>query len=291
MSSKTNRNDKANQRRAAIEQIRKEQQAQERRRAILGAAAVGVIVIALVVAIIIGTRPKHAGVAKAGPQIVPAAATTAYGATTTEQPIRKVTNTTGVPGVIAYDTTGWPQNSKLPNGIAIQHNHVGGPVQYSVTPPVGGDHNPTWMNAGVYTAPVPSERAVHDLEHGAVWITYRPNLPQSQIQALEAFVGKQSLIDESGNNANRYIIMSPWSDNSLPAPIVISAWGYQLYATSPTDARLQQFVDTFRHSQKYTPEYGSPVDGVPINSGTGANQLGGGQPALYGSKYANPKNY
>ena len=291
MSSKTNRNEKANQRRAAIEQIRKEQQAKERRRALLGAGAVGAIIIVLVVLIIIGTRPKHAGLAKAGPQILPAAATTADGAATVEKPIRRVTNTTGIPGVIAYDTTGWPQGSKLPNGIPIAHNHVTGPIQYSVLPPVGGDHNPTWMNAGVYTAAVPSERAVHDLEHGAVWITYRPNLPTSEIQAIEAFAGKQTLIDESGNNANRYMVVSPWANNSLPAPIVLSSWGYQLYVTSPTDPRMQKFVDLFRHNPKYTPEYGSPVDGVPINSGTGADQLGGGQPALYGSKYANPTHY
>jgi hypothetical protein len=215
----------------------------------------------------------------------------ADGPATVEKPIRKVPNTTGVPGVIAYDTTGWPQGSKSPNGIAIAHNHVTGPIQYSVLPPVGGDHNPTWMNAGVYTSALPSERAVHDLEHGAVWITYRPNLPKSEIQAIEKFAGGQSMIDEGGTNANRYMVVSPWADNSLPAPIVLSSWGYQLYVTSPTDPRMQQFVNTFRHNQKYTPEFGAAVDGVPINSGSSANQLGGGQPPLYGSKYANPTNY
>lgn len=289
MSSKTNRNDKANERRAAIEQIRKEQQAKERRRAILGAGAVGAVLVVLVVLIIIGTQPKHAGLAKAGPQTLPAAPTTAFGATTVEKPVTKVANTTGIKGVIAYDTTGWPGNGTSGPG-AFPHNHVQGPIKYSVFPPAGGDHNGIWMNAGVYTAPVPSERAVHDLEHGAVWITYRPNLPKSEIDAIEKFAGGQSMIDEQ-NNANRFMLVSPWADNTLPAPIVLSSWGYQLYVTSPTDPRMQQFVNKFRHSQTYSPEYGSAVDGVPINSGSGATRVGGGQPALYGSKYANPNNY
>ncbi|MGN6162206.1 MAG: DUF3105 domain-containing protein [Marmoricola sp.] len=248
------------------------------------------MLIVLIVLIIIGTRPKHAGLAKAGPQILPTAPTAATGAATVEKPVQKIANSTGIKGVIAYNTTGWPGNGTTPTG-ALPHNHVTGPITYSVLPPAGGDHNPIWMNAGVYTAPVPSERAVHDLEHGAIWITYRPGLPTSEVQAIEKFAGDQSLIDESGNNANRFMLVSPWADKSLPAPIVLSAWGYQLYVTSPTDPRMQQFVNMFRHSQKYSPEYGSAVDGVPINAGSGANQLGGGQPALYGSKYANPAHY
>ena len=75
--------------------------------------------------------------------------------------------------MVAYDTTGWPATSKNgPAGKGLGHNHVTGPVTYSVTPPVGGDHNAIWMNCGVYSQQVPTERAVHNMEHGAVWITY-----------------------------------------------------------------------------------------------------------------------
>lgn len=280
MSSKTNRNEKANQRRAAIEQIRKEQQAKERRRALLGGGAVGAVVIVLVVLIIIGTRGHHAP-ASSGPQVLPAAVSTS-GQSTVEKPATKLPNTTGIPGVIVYATKGWPANGPGTAAQALPHNHVDGPVTYSMTPPAGGDHNGTWMNAGVYTSPIPSERAVHNLEHGAVWITYRPNLPASQVKALQDFVGKQSLIDEGQYGKNRFVDMSPWANNSLPAPIVISAWGYQLYVTSPTDPRLQQFVNKFRHNQTYSPEFGSPVDGSPVSVG--------GRAAMYGDTLANPAN-
>ena len=83
-----------------------------------------------------------------------------------------------------------------PSSGTLGHDHVPGPVTYAVTPPVGGPHNAIWMNAGVYTKPVPSERAVHNLEHGAVWITYRPNLPADQVAQLVDFFKKQSMIDE-----------------------------------------------------------------------------------------------
>ena len=189
---------------------------------------------------------------------------------------------TGISGVVAYDTAGWPTNSAGNTASALPHNHVNGPVVYSVVPPVGGDHNGTWMNAGVYTKPIPSERAVHNLEHGAVWITYRPNLPASQVKALQDFVGKQSLIDEGAYGKNRYMDLSPWTDNTLPSPIVISAWGYQLYVTSATDPRLQQFVNKFRHNQTYTPEFGAAVDGTPVSVG--------GRAAMYGDTLANPAN-
>ncbi|MCU1528536.1 MAG: hypothetical protein JWP75_2299, partial [Frondihabitans sp.] len=81
-------------------------------------------------------------------------------------------------------------------------------------------------------------------------------------------------------NANRYVDLTPWASNDLPSKIVISAWGHQLRVSSATDPRLQRFVDTFRHNATYTPEFGAPVDGVPVETG--------GRPALDGSRNANP---
>jgi hypothetical protein len=209
----------AGARQARLEQIRKEQKAAERRRMILGSAALVVVVAVLVVGIVVGvTKNSNKKAAVAGRQIIPAAVT---GATTVQPKPAIVPNTTGIAGVVAYDTKGYPAAGTADSGT-LGHDHVPGPVKYAVLPPVGGPHNGVWMNAGVYDQPVPTERAVHDLEHGAVWITYRPNLPAAQVKALQDLVGKQSMIDESGNS-NRYMDLSPWADNSLPSPIVISS--------------------------------------------------------------------
>jgi hypothetical protein len=281
------KNDKAQDRREKAAALRRAEQAKVRRRRIIGLAiAVVVVVVAVVIGIVVivsqGTKsPATSSVG--GSQIVP---TTPTGTTTVQSTPKRVANTSGIRGVLAWDTDGWPGDGTAHTG-ALEHDHVAGPVKYAVLPPVGGPHNAIWMNAGVYTKPVPSERAVHNLEHGAVWITYDPDLSKAKIAKLTAFVGKQSEISEPQASAsspagqsNRYMDLTPWATNSLPSSIVISAWGHQLRVTSPTDPRLQQFVDKFRHNATYSPEYGAAVDGIPI--------LTGGRPAIDGSTKANP---
>lgn len=234
--------------------------------------AVGAVVIfaGAVTAVVVSSSGNHQRSAgtSAG-EVRPAPLT---GATTIEKVASRVADTSGIDGVLAWDTTGWPGDGSTHAG-ALQHDHVAGPVRYAVLPPVGGPHSAVWMNAGVYTSPVPNERAIHNLEHGAVWITYNPDLPAGPVAQLTAFVTKQASISEAPASAgakassNRYIDLSPWVSNTLPSPIVISAWGHQLRLTSTADPRLQRFVDTFRHSRVYNPEYGESVDGIPVSTG------------------------
>jgi len=243
---------------------------------VAGAVAVALVVVGIGVGVF--SNLHHAAASTTTHQIAPAAVS---GSTTVQQTPQRVKNPTSITGVLAWNTAGYP-GPGTPGPGTLSHDHVAGPVTYAVTPPVGGPHNATWMNAGVYTTPIPSERAVHNLEHGAVWITYRPDLPASQVAQLVSFFRHQSMIPEpsDGGRSNRFVDLSPWASNDLPSPIVISSWGYQLRVTSPTDPRLQQFVDTFRHSRTYSPEYGSPADGIPVQTG--------GQPAVNGSSKANP---
>ena len=126
-------------------------------------------------------------------------------------------------------------------------NHVQGKVNYPQTPPAGGDHNPIWLNCGIYTSPVANENAVHDLEHGAVWITYRPDLAKADIDKLTKYAKGQTYLD-----------LSPYPD--LPAPVVVSAWGKQLKLTGASDPRLEAFVKKYKQGSQ-TPEPGSPCTG------------------------------
>jgi putative peptide zinc metalloprotease protein len=125
--------------------------------------------------------------------------------------------------------------------------HVESPVAYAETPPVGGAHAPVWQNCGFYDAPVRSENAVHSLEHGAVWITHRPELPVEQIDTLRRLASNQP-----------YVLVSPF--DGLPSPVVASAWGRQLYLDSSHDARLVEFVRAFRLGPQ-APERGGPCSG------------------------------
>ena len=129
----------------------------------------------------------------------------------------------------------------------LARDHVTGPVVYPQTPPVGGKHSATWQNCGVYSAPVHNENAVHSLEHGAMWITYRPDLPVAEIATI--------VNDTSGE---AYALVSPYP--GLPSPIVASAWGLQLKLNSASDPRLKSFIETYK-SGSHAPEPGGECTG------------------------------
>ncbi|MBC7760920.1 MAG: DUF3105 domain-containing protein [Candidatus Saccharibacteria bacterium] len=124
--------------------------------------------------------------------------------------------------------------------------HVQGPVTYDQTPPAGGPHNAIWLNCGIYTEPVPNENAVHDLEHGAVWVTYDPSLPAESVSKLRERM------------PSTYSVLSPYP--GLPAPIVLSAWNAQVTVSSVTDPRISQFFEKYRNSGN-APEPGAPCTG------------------------------
>ena len=90
--------------------------------------------------------------------------------------------------------------------------HTTEPVDYPQDPPAGGPHDPSWQKCAVYDAPVRPENAVHSQEHGAVWITYQPDLPESDREILVALAEDRP-----------YLLISPYP--GLEEPVVASAWG------------------------------------------------------------------
>ena len=124
--------------------------------------------------------------------------------------------------------------------------HTLEPVIYPQTPPAGGEHNPTWLNGGIYTEPVPNSYAVHALEHGAVWVTYRPDVSAAALATLREHL------------PSSYVVLSPYP--GLPAPIVLSAWNAQLQVDTPDDPRLPRFFEEYWRSQN-VPEPGALCTG------------------------------
>lgn len=125
--------------------------------------------------------------------------------------------------------------------------HVDGDVTYDQAPPAGGDHDPAWLDCGVYDEPVREENAVHSLEHGTVWVTYQPGLDEAGVAALA-----EALPDES--------ILSPYGE--LAAPVVVSVWGAQLELTGPDDPRLALFVAEYGDGQTSPEPFASCAGGV-----------------------------
>ncbi len=112
-------------------------------------------------------------------------------------------------------------------------------------PPVGGVHDPRWQNCGIYTQLVENGLAVHSMEHGAVWLTYRPDLSAEDVAKLQDIVRGET-----------YLLLSPFPDQR--SEVVATAWGVQLELDSVADDKIDQFINRYRGAG---PEPGSPCDG------------------------------
>ena len=145
-----------------------------------------------------------------------------------------------VPGMATYDN--------------LARDHLLGQLVYQQSPPVGGAHSSAWQNCGIYDQIIPNETAVHSLEHGAVWITYKPDLAPADIEQLRTLVVGRT-----------YVLLSPYPNQ--PAQIAATAWGLQLHADNVGDERIKRFVNKYMQGVQ-TPEPGALCsgggEGVPI---------------------------
>jgi hypothetical protein len=141
--------------------------------------------------------------------------------------------TEGVEGVVAFNIT--------------DNSHVEGRVDYPQRPPVGGPHNPVWANCKFYDGEIPSENAVHSLEHGAVWITYTDDADDATLDAI------RGLVEQSD-----HVLASLFPDQG--DPIVLTAWNRQLRLDSIDDPRVEQFLETYLLADT-APEPGGPCSG------------------------------
>jgi hypothetical protein len=123
----------------------------------------------------------------------------------------------------------------------------------SELPPSGGTHHDVWLNCGIYDEPITAENAIHSMEHGAVWITYQPDLDGDDVTYLQDLA-----------RGERFLILSPYP--GLKSPVVLTAWGLQLEVDSVRDGRVQEFIDRYQVGPQ-TPERGARCDqgvGEPI---------------------------
>lgn len=162
----------------------------------------------------------------------------------------------GIDGIVNFRTSD-PEMVK-------QGNHQPGSITYTVQPPVAGPHNDLWQNCNgdVYDAPIANEHAVHSMEHGAVWVTYRSDLPRDQVEVLAEKV-----------RGNDYLLMSPVEN--LDAAVSLQAWGYQLKVNDVNDGRIDDFIKTLRVSGGVEP--GATCGGGITATGTTPRDLGGMQ--------------
>ena len=132
----------------------------------------------------------------------------------------------------------------------LPRDHSEAPQQYAQTPPAGGVHSSVPQNCGIYDQPIRNENAVHSLEHGAVWLAYRPDLPAAAVDTLRGLA-----------RGHDHVLVAPYPD--LPHAVVATAWGLQLPVEDASDPRLPVFVARYEKGPQ------TPEPGAVCNGGTG----------------------
>jgi hypothetical protein len=158
-------------------------------------------------------------------------------------------------------------NYRLQKNPAIDaRDHKDGTLTYVTNPPVGGAHNGVWQNCmgDVYDAPIANEHAVHSLEHGAIWVTYKQGLDAADVATLQKKVeGKD------------YMLMSPIA--GLDHNVSLQAWGYQLKVDDASDSRIDAFIKALRLNAAMEPgaacSSGNTTTG-PVQAASGAGTTG-----------------
>lgn len=217
------------ERRARIEEMRRQQQAAERRKnlVIIGLGAVlGIgLIAAVAVPMVLEARKSSVPVASIGTPVAGAAC------------------------------------SEVTNDPATSANHVGpgtnSPdvtrVQYATVPPSNGDHfgTPALISRHFYTAEdrPTVETLVHNLEHGYTILWYDSTITGDQLEAA------QDLADRVPEDAkNRKFIVSAWDDSYGTLPegkhVAIVHWsadnkGHRQLCGAVSGEAVEQFMTQF----------------------------------------------
>ena len=100
-------------------------------------------------------------------------------------------------------------------------------------PPAGGPHYVNPLPGGVYTEPIDDGRVIHSLEHGLVWITYKPGaISDAELKA----------VTEIAKDRTRDIVLSPRPDNK--DTLVVVSWGRRLVLKADDTKTLNTFIST-----------------------------------------------
>jgi hypothetical protein len=242
-SSRRNDTRRANKdRRARLEELRRQQKAAERRKNFLFiGSAITVAVILIAAAIIpayLHDQAKNAK-RKAGYQAAPT----------------KAEKAAGCLGV---------HNDPL-SAAAV---HVPAPIDYSKekygdtrggTPPIppsGGRHNVVSLGDKVRFYPLTDkprpERAVHNLEHGFIVVWYDDKLPADQVAHLQLLA--------SQGNLTRLLVVG-WWQGDLPAGkhVVLTSWGRTDRCSTVSDTVVNAFYKAHLNAIGVAPEASSPA--------------------------------
>ncbi|MEK7480654.1 MAG: DUF3105 domain-containing protein [Patescibacteria group bacterium] len=115
------------------------------------------------------------------------------------------------------------------------HVKEGEKVTYQSNPPTSGDHWPDPLRDGIYDTEKPDEAVVHSMEHGRIWISYRPDISDTTKEQLRALAKREA-----------YVVMTPRPENDTD--IALAAWNRldALGEEEFNEKRVRDFVRRYR---------------------------------------------
>lgn len=135
---------------------------------------------------------------------------------------------------------------------AQSHNHIAtgeAHPNYNSNPPTGGWHYNQPAAAGIYDTELPDEQVVHNLEHGHVWISYRPALDKDSVNKIA---------DIAISYSSKIIVTPRAKNDSL---IAVAAWEHLMKLDSFQGDKILAFIKQFRNKGPEMIPMGEPPFG------------------------------
>lgn len=126
-------------------------------------------------------------------------------------------------GFIGFAIWGRTSQPPEPPRSGVEQSDQGG--GHTDSKEYGGNQPPTsGIHAGpvewsIYDTEIRDDQSLHNLEHGGIYVSYRPDLPKDQIEKMK------SLLFDPFSDPDfkpRKVMMAPRASNK--SPIVISSW-------------------------------------------------------------------
>ncbi len=176
-------------------------------------------------------------------------------------------------GVIEAVHDGEVGAEDLDHPWVVQQDHVdavgdwdGTMPVYELSPPAGGNHLSVWQTCtgSVYSEPLIDGHAVHSLEHGAVWLTYDPELvaPAHVAALAEKIEGRD------------YSLMSPYPGQGVP--VSLQSWGNRYQTEDPADPNIDAYLDAYILNEAFNPELHATCSGGVSHGAAEAESSGTG---------------
>jgi hypothetical protein len=100
---------------------------------------------------------------------------------------------------------------------------------YNSNPPTSGPHYVNPANWGIYSIPLKDEQAVHNLEHGGIWITYKDIDDETK-----------ALLEKIARANPGSVIMSPRLEND--SKIALASWTRLEKLDSYDETKILEFI-------------------------------------------------